>query len=143
MTSFQVVYDAFLAKISTDEWVNSGMTEEQIQEDWRAMLESAIMNFKFSRIGLDRGETSFNNELTSQEIQVLSVFMKKEWLSRTILCWQNIRATYEERDFSQANMLDKLVKLYEQVEQDAKDIENLYYRSVAGRPFDFTSLAGK
>ena len=34
--------------------------------------------------------------------------MKCEWLNRSIMTWENVKPLYEERDFSQANLLDKL-----------------------------------
>jgi len=40
MTDFQVVYDAFLAKILEDEWVNWDL--DDIQEDWKALLLGAL-----------------------------------------------------------------------------------------------------
>jgi len=33
--------------------------------------------------------------------------MKCEWLNRTILTWENVKPLYVERDFSQANLIDK------------------------------------
>ena len=38
MTSLQIVYDAFLAKMLEDEWANWDM--EEIEQDWRAILIS-------------------------------------------------------------------------------------------------------
>jgi hypothetical protein len=34
--------------------------------------------------------------------------MKVEWLNRCIMTWENVKPLYVERDFSQANLLDKL-----------------------------------
>jgi hypothetical protein len=46
--------------------------------------------------------------LSNFEIQILAGYMKCEWLERTILSWENVKPLYVERDFSQANLLDKL-----------------------------------
>lgn len=107
MTDFQVVYDAFLAKILEDEWVNWDL--DDIQEDWQALLMSALPWFKFPRVSLEYNveDSKFNEDLSNEEIQILASYMKCEWLNRTILSWENVKPLYEERDFSQANLLDK------------------------------------
>jgi hypothetical protein len=69
--------------------------------------------------------------------------MKCEWLNRCILTWENIKPLYNERDFSQANLLDKLHKTLEGERESAKELEAIYYRSRKGRPFNFASLATK
>jgi len=66
MTSYQVIYDAFLAKILEDEWVY--WSEEEMQQDWRALLEGAIPWFKFPRISLERNEDGFIEDLGNEEI---------------------------------------------------------------------------
>ena len=106
MTSYWKVYEAFLAKTLEDEW--GDWTIEQTEEDMRQLLESAIPYFKFPRVSFDRNEEGFVEDLNPEEIQILSVYMKCEWLNRSIMTWENVKPLYEERDFSQANLLDKL-----------------------------------
>lgn len=143
MTSFQNIYDAFLAKINSDDWVDEyAYTEEEVFADWRAIMESAIIRFKFPRIDLERTNEGFVNELTSEEIQVIACFMKLEWLNRTILTWENVKVQYEEKDFSQANLLDKFTKLLAVTKEDVKEIERIYYRSRKGKSYQFSKLAG-
>ena len=141
MTSFQKVYDAFLAKILEDEWVN--WNEEEVSQDLKELLEGAIPRFKFPRISLDRDDNGFINDLNNEEIQILSCYMKCEWLNRTILTWENVKPLYEERDFSQANLLDKFNQLLEAEQYNALKLERVYYRSIKGKPFNFSKLAGK
>lgn len=142
MTPVQDVYDAFLAKMLEDEWLN--WTEEEVQADWRALLNAAIPYFKFPRVDLTiNDEGFFNGDLTNVEIQILSTYMKCEWLNRTILTWENIKPLYVERDFSQANLIDKLKGLLEREEKKASNLERIYYRSRSGQPFDYTKLAGE
>ena len=45
-------------------------------------------------------EEGFIEELGSEEIQILSTYMKCEWLNRCIMTWENVKPLYEERDFS-------------------------------------------
>lgn len=139
MTSYQKVYDAFMVKMLEDEWVQ--WEEHEVYEDMRGLLESAIPWFKFPRQELARNDEGFFCDLTSEEIQILSTFMKCEWLNRTILTWENVKPLYEERDFSQANLLDKFEDLLEREEKKAAKLESIYYRSIKHKPFDYTKLA--
>lgn len=140
MTSLQIVYDAFLAKMLEDEWANWDM--EEIEQDWRAMLDGALPYFKFPRVSLDIQDDSFIDDLDNEEIQILASYMKCEWLNRTILTWENVKPLYEERDFSQANLLDKFQSLLEKEEKKAKQLEAIYYRSIKRKPFNYSKLAG-
>jgi hypothetical protein len=140
MTPFSKIYEAFLSRILEDEW-QQWMIEEA-EQDWRQILENAITWFKFPRISLERDETGFLEELGSSEIQVLADFMKVEWLNRCIMTWENVKPLYEERDFSQANLLDKLNITLETERKKAERRESIYYRSRNGKPYDFSRLAG-
>ena len=140
MTPYQKVYDAFLVKMLEDEWVN--WTEEEVSQDLKVILEGAISWFKFPRISLDRDDNGFINDLDNEEIQILACYMKCEWLNRTILTWENVKPLYEERDFSQANLLDKFNQLLEAEKYNALKLERIYYRSIKGKPFKYSNLAG-
>ena len=140
MTPYQKVYDAFLVKMLEDEWVN--WTEEEISQDLRGILEGAISWFTFPRISLDRDDNGYINDLDNEEIQILACYMKCEWLNRTILTWENVKPLYEERDFSQANLLDKFNQLLEAEKYNALKLERIYYRSIKGKPFKYSNLAG-
>lgn len=142
MTSIHKVYDAFLSKMLEDEWLN--WTEEEVERDWRALLDGAIPYFKFPRVDLEIDDSgNFVGDLNNEEIQILATFMKCEWLNREILTWENIKPLYVERDFSQANLIDKLQKLLEREEYKGRKLERIYYRSVHFKPFDYTQLAGE
>ena len=140
MTPFSKVYEAFLSRILEDEW-QQWMIEEA-EQDWHQILENAITWFKFPRISLEHTDEGFISELGQAEIQVIADFMKVEWLNRCIMTWENVKPLYEERDFSQANLLDKLSDSLEQERKKAEKREAIYYRSRGGKPFDFSKLAG-
>ena len=140
MTPYQKVYDAFLVKMLEDEWVN--WTEGEVSQDLRGILEGAVSWFKFPRVSLDRDDSGFINDLDNEEIQILACYMKCEWLNRTILTWENVKPLYEERDFSQANLLDKFNQLLEAEKYNALKLERIYYRSIKGKPFKYSNLAG-
>lgn len=139
MTPYTKIYDAFLAKILEDEWEN-WLIEETL-EDWHQIMEAALPWFKFPRVDLARGEDGFFSDLGTEEIQIIANFMKVEWLNRCIMTWENVKPLYVERDFSQANLLDKLQSTLQAERANAKELESIYYRSRKGRPFDFSKLA--
>lgn len=143
-TPFQAIYDSFLARISSDEWV---LPDEMYiaQRDWFEFLKMAIFRFRFPRKSLeyDVEQMAFNEELDDAEIQVLAIYMKHEWVKRCVTSWEEIRMLYSNKDFSQANHLDKLIKLSDQLELECAKSAATYYRSINGRPYDYTKLAGK
>lgn len=156
-TPFLKVYDAFLARITADEWT---LEEELaiVERDWQELLKMAIFRFKYPRVDLEVEELDkdeekpegqlrkyqFVNDLTNDEIQLLALYMKHEWVKRCIASWENIRQLYADKDFSQANHLDKLNKLEAAVNLEIHKAEGVYDRSRAKRPADlFKKLAGK
>lgn len=156
-TPFLKVYDAFLARITADEWT---LEEELaiVERDWQELLNIAIFRFKYPRVSLEREEIEpnmndnphelkiyqFVNDLTNDEIQLLALYMKHEWVKRCIASWENIRQLYADKDFSQANHLDKLNKLEAAIQTEVRRAEGIYDRSREKRPADlFKKLAGK
>ena len=152
-TPFLKVYDAFLARITADEWT---LEEELaiVERDWQELLKMAVERFKYPRISLemeeveqqDRGVTimEFKEDLTNAEIQLLALYMKHEWVKRCIASWENIRQLYVDSDYSQANHLDKLLKLESSVALEVHKAEGIYDRSRNHSPSSiFRRLAGK
>ena len=155
-TPFLTVYEAFLARITADEWT---LEEELaiVERDWQELLKIAIFRFKYPRVSLEVEEIladepaadklkeyQFINELTNDEVQILALYMKHEWVKRCIASWENIRQLYADKDFSQANHLDKLNKLEAAIQAEVRHAEGIYDRSRTKRPADlFKKLAGK
>ena len=141
MTSYNAVFDAFKAKVLAEDW--DGWEPEDTFSDLTSILESAIPYFMFPRVSLDRDGEQFTDEaFSTYEVQILATYMKVEWLDRTMHSWENISAQYDEKDFSPANFLDKLNNLFESTLKKANRLQNVYYRSTNGQPFDFGRLAG-
>ena len=105
-TPFLKVYDAFLARITADEWT---LEEELaiVERDWQELLKMAIARFKYPRVSLDFEEVSntaedapqlkiyqFTSDLTNDEIQLLAVYMKHEWIKRCVASWEHIGQLY-------------------------------------------------
>ena len=141
MTPYTKVYEAFLARILEDEWEN--WLIDEAMADWEQILHMAIPHFKFPRVSLEEVDGGFSGDLGIEEIQILANFMKVEWLNRCIMTWENVKPLYVERDFSQANLLDKLGAMLKNEQTNAEKMESIYYRSRKGRPFDFSKLATK
>ena len=156
-TPFLKVYDAFLARITADEWT---LEEELVivERDWQELLQMAIFRFKYPRVDLTTEEIDatinsgtdqlkqyqFVNDLTNDEIQLLALYMKHEWIKRCIASWENIRQLYADKDFSQANHLDKLNKLEAAVQLEVRRAEGIYDRARRKNPANlFRKLAGK
>ena len=90
-TPFLKVYDAFLARITADEWT---LEEELaiVERDWRELLKMAIFRFKYPRTDLTiENDNEFIGDLSNDEIQLLALYMKHEWVKRCIASWENIR----------------------------------------------------
>jgi len=54
-TPFLKVYDAFLARITADEWT---LEEELaiVERDWQELLKMAVERFKYPRVSLEMEE---------------------------------------------------------------------------------------
>lgn len=147
MITLMDVYDAFLSKVNEDDWSQCYSKEdlEWFIKDWRAFLNSALLYFKFPRCSLEideKNQVFVDENMGSPEVHVLATYMKQEWLKRTIDSWENIKTQYEEKDFSQANLLKTFISLKDQVIEEAKFAESVYYRSVQKKPFNYKKLAG-
>ena len=140
MTPYFKVYEAFLARILEDEWQD--WLIEEAEADWRQILEAALPWFKFPRVSLEHDENGFVDDLSHQEIQIIANYMKCEWLNRCLLTWENVKPLYQERDFSQANLIDKLDEAIKQERANALAMESIYYRSRDGKPFNYSLMAG-
>lgn len=104
MVSLTKVYDAFLCKISDDEW-SKPYSQEDLEwfiKDWYSILKSSLIHFKFPQhsLKIDEDNNCFVDDITEQEIEVIATFMKLEWLKRSIDTWENIKKFYSESDFS-------------------------------------------
>ena len=155
MTSYDVVYSAFLSKVTADDWefeyqedIQSMLPTESDREDLRSILENALPYFKFPRTSLARNDEGFENNLSPEEIAIISEYMKVEWLDRTIHTWENVKVMYDERDWSPANLLKQFISLLDRSEANALKLERLYSRSITDedgmrKPFDFSQLACK
>lgn len=139
MTPLDDIYTAFMSKLLEDEWAN--WDESQVKEDLLTILDGALPWFKFPRKSLEHDDEEFFDDLDNEEIQIIASYMKCEWLNRTILTWENVKPLYEERDFSQANLLSKFTELLRKEEAKVHRLEGVYYRAPKRKPFSYSQLA--
>lgn len=143
-TPLQDVYDTFLARISSDDWMQTASLE-LLQEDWYQLLQMAVYRVKFPRVSLaiNYETQTFDSDLNNQEIQLLGALMKHEWVKRCVATWENLKQFYSFRDYSPANYLHRLVEAEEQIRKECVNLCGIYYRSISGAPSGFAGLAGK
>ena len=166
-TSFLTIYDAFLAKVTDD------MYMELTEEDTYSMLQDLLINtlprFEFPRfdlydyeegawgdLGVYQGVDSddvevpaagwvggtFNIELTSEEINIIALNMVIGWLGQQLDTTENTRMKYSGSDFkftSQANHMSKLKVLIDAHKQDSLHIQRLYKRRIRTADGEFQS----
>lgn len=154
-TLFASVYNRFLNKITDDMYVE--LTPKDTVRDLQNLLIDSIPNFEFPRKTLDytiltrpnpeanvigfvatdlegnsyEDASSFNNELTSEEVNILATLMMIGWLQRQVTSIENIRMKYSGTDFkmtSQANHLSKLLSLLKETERQSLHLQRLYKR---------------
>ena len=121
-------------------------SKDIVEVDMREILDGAIFRVRYPHVSLDYdAETGlFIETLGKDEIQLLALLMKSEWINRCIATWDNIRQLYSDKDFSQANFLDKLNKTGAQVEDTCRLMLDRYGRAVRYKPNRiFGKLAGK
>lgn len=131
-TSFQIIYDRFLGKITDDMYME--WTKEDTKADLKNILIDAIPGFEFPRFPLysyDEYMEEFESSLTSEEINILAILMYNVWLQRQIASIENTRMKYSGQDFkmtSQANHLAKLMELKKEAERQSLHMQRLYKR---------------
>lgn len=154
-TLFASVYNRFLNKITDDMYME--LTPEDTVRDLQNLLIDALPGFEFPRKTLDytiltrpnptsniygflvkdtngnsyEDASSFNNELSSEEINILAILMMCGWLQRQITSIENTRQKYSGTDFkmtSQANHLSKLLSLLAETQRQSLHMQRLYKR---------------
>ena len=157
-TKFTDIYDRFFGKITDDMYME--LTPEDTIRDLQNLLIDAIPGFEFPRknisdftfkveqiekdkvmnedfVLLEDDSTvtversSFNVELSSEEINILAILMMCAWLQRQITSIEITRMKYSGSDFkmtSQANHLSKLLTLLAETQRQSHHMQRLYKR---------------
>ena len=157
-TQFSTIYDRFLDKITDDMYME--LTPEDTRRDLSNILITSLPAFEFPRFNLydyviqtkrisaeeevidgfviqqeDQevivDDSHFNADLTSEEINIITILMMDTWLQRQITSIENIRMKYSGPDFkmtSQANHLSKLLSLQTEIQRNSTHMQRLYKR---------------
>lgn len=120
MTFYSEIFDLFLSKI-TDLHLLENFTDEEINQICIKLLNSAVVNFNYCRISLEKNDTQqmFYEQLSFEEKDMLSEYMVLEWIKPFVnnrLNLINILGDKEFKMFSQANHLKTLIELKEKLE---------------------------
>lgn len=146
-TTLESVYASFLNKIRDDEtWY--GMSDAEMEIDLRAILNTAIVYFKYplQALTIDDDTETFDNTLLPIEVEILALIMKEKWLDRSVNDVKNLVIEYRERGYdlpSQANHLAKMQDLLKLCKKDVKNLQFQYSVSGGGTTPDFSGTAGK
>ena len=156
ITPFSKVHDSFLSKITDDMFME--LTELDTFRILDELLMSAVHKFEFPRIDLtdydleelnevvqyqgvesngaevnayiyDSGH--FNNQLSPEEINILSIYMIVEWLGQQLASVENTKMKYSGSDFkftSQANHMSKILQMKKDYEREGFHMQRLYKR---------------
>lgn len=76
-------------------------------------------------------KSSFSEELTPEEVNILALLMKQGWVQRQVTSIENTRMKYSGSDFkmtSQANHLQKLLSLLTESQRESFHMQRLYKR---------------
>ena len=95
-----------------------------VQENYSVDGEESVQSVLVER-------SSFEEDLTQEEIFIISKIMLNAWLQRQITSIENTRMKYSGTDFkmtSQANHLSKLINLQDKVKQEIHHFQRLYRR---------------
>lgn len=155
-TSFVTIYDSFLARVTSDMYLE--LTELETIEMLQDLLLNAIPRFEFPRFDIfdyeighweDCGDYcgidsdykevpatgwvggAFNALLTDEEINLLAINMVIEWLYQQLNSTENTRMKFSGSDFkftSQANHMAKLKVLIDAQKQDSLHLQRIYKR---------------
>ena len=152
-TRFSEVYDRFLGKITDDMYLE--LTPQDTLRDLQNLIIEAIPGFEFPRKPLTYSllvekipteeiaendfvleenkvdKSSFDEDLTSEEINILAILMMTAWVQRQVTSIENTRMKYSGSDFkmtSQANHLSKLMTLLAETQRQSHHMQRLYKR---------------
>lgn len=133
-TELDVVYKHFLGKIEDAEWL---LIEDVIIYDlMRTYLNTSISLFRVCEKDLTIVSNKIVGDLDYLEIEILAKGMLIQYLSPKIICEENLKQAVTSKDYynpSNANMLDKLIKLKEVTMSEYKqDISDYDYMSFKG-----------
>ena len=127
-TSFDVIYDSFLMKISDYTFLD--YTDDELEDDFLKYLRSACVNFRQCEKDLFRNwndtDKQFNVDLDFYEVEILTILMVIEYLTPHIVATENLKQLIGNREFSKANFLNELTKVRKMFRLEATQLISEY-----------------
>lgn len=130
MTSYEVIYSRFLAKITDYKILQ--MEDEDVKMMLHGWMVSAIANFRTCVSDLSQRDDAleqFNHDLTDLEIEILSILMVSEWLApqlNSVLMTKQLITGKDEKFYSQSAHLKELMELQAASDKKARLLLNRY-----------------
>ena len=130
MTSYEVLYDAALSKISDPRLAM--LPEEDLEYMLYGWMKSAIAKHRKCKSDLsDRDDElkRFNIDLTDLEIEILGILMAREWVSGQLLSVTNTLQVFSGKEtnyYSQSAHLKELQALDEKLRLEAQQLSRDY-----------------
>lgn len=132
-TTFQEMYDFFLAGITDDMFLE--MTPEDTQLVLEELLLAALPHFEFPRwenpFDLDLVNKTFSAKLSTEEMMIIRQYMISEWLGYQLANIDLVRQKYSGSDFkftSQASHIKQLTTMKKEYEDKGFHLQRLYGR---------------
>lgn len=140
MTKLSEVFDIFLIKSSPTRLLSGKYTKEEIEDILFDYFKIAKGKFRVCENNLNiledpsTGEKYFENDLISDEIDILSTLMVVEYLRPIMISDDVTKQKLSDKDFkvtSQANQLKELRMLYKSMISEANKLITQYtYREL-------------
>ena len=120
-TPVEEVFNRFLTQIEDESWLE--LDEEVLEELMLDYLCKSIVEFNVcvKSLDIDFNTNEFIADLEEEEAQILAYGMVMHYLTPKILREENLQQMVTSSDFSKlsnANMLDKLLKLRTQIRKE-------------------------
>ena len=120
-TPVEEVFNRFLTQIEDESWLE--LDEEVLEELMLDYLCKSIVEFNVctKSLDIDFNTNEFIADLEEDEAQILAYGMVMHYLTPKILREENLQQMVTSSDFSKlsnANMLDKLLKLRTQIRKE-------------------------
>lgn len=133
ITSFQEMYDFFLAGITDDMFME--MTKEDTEEMLEEILLAALPHFEFPRwedpFDIDIKHKCFTTQLSMEEMMIIRQYMISEWIGFQLASVNLVKQLYSGSDFkftSQASHMKQLTTLKKEYETKGFHLQRVYCR---------------
>lgn len=155
ITPFYLIIDRFFDKIEDDLYIE--LTYEDTVRDANRFLINSIPYFKFPKFAIFNYDSTyyveesefqgaFLCEVSEEEQTILADLMRVAWVSRQLASIDNTKMKFSGTDFkltSQANHMEKLIKVKKDYTLELKRVQSIYSRrSVDSKGYVRTNWSG-